>query len=565
MSRNERFNFPSEIKRAFPRVCDGMKGAGPTIYCENGVDYYENSESHVALIGRTGTGKSNTKAGSIGMINNIISANENLIMIDPKAEGYGKYANTLLDKGYRVECIDFSNPAESPTAWDPLEYIKRLYRSSSQRDKDFAATMLSELARCIYPRNKNSDPFWSDSAAEFFIGCVYSLLEFADEDEINFFSIERMMRCADEKIGVNSYIKEFYNLLDDESTSKRYLSTYVNAPNETRMSIFSVAKNSITQFSQSKGLMNMLNHGDLNIRDIDVNNQPFAIFIIKPDENSTFDALCGFFITQITQHFIRIAREYNGKLPTKIHIILEELGSLGSSISNLPNLMVAARSRNIKIYCILQSYSQLEDIYDKSKAETIYSSIGVTIGFSTNNWDTLTEWSNRCGNKTVYEGNSKSSEPIITPNQIAAMPIATALVMIQGKYKFVCKFPFVDKKFQNVRLSAPNRKTSIKTFDIKDIVNKYKKKKREEMFTTPKHPFESHSNESNDEDDSVTFDELLKHFHNENGGATEESYKNDLDDDEIFESLLDKMVKNIDSRIKELEEKEEKNGKEENE
>lgn len=552
MSRDERFNTPSEIIRTFPKVRDEMKNASPTIYHRNGVDYYDNSEGHIAIVGRTGTGKSNTTAGSLGTLRNIAKANENIVMVDPKGEGISKYGNLLLKRGYIVYYINFENPSNSPASWNPLAYIRNLYKSTNTDENDFAATMLNELAKSIYPNNKNADPFWTDSAAEFFIGCVYALFELAEENEINLNSVTKMIQRADEKIGASSYIKEFYNILDDDSMAKRYLATYVNAPNDTRMSIFSVAKNGISQFSQSKGIMKMLNNDNLNIYELDV-DKPFAIFIAKPDENSTYDALCGVLVTQLTQHFVKLARKYNGKLPVKLHVILEELGSLGASISNLANLMVASRSRNIRLHIILQSFSQLNDIYGESQAETIRSSIGLTIGFSTNNWDTLTEWSNRCGNRTVYKDGFKYTEPILTPNQIAAMPIATALVMIQGKYKFVCKFPFVEEKLQPVNLPVPNRNVPIKTFDIKKVVDKYREMKREELFDSQFKHNNLFEKASTDEDDStqIEISDIMKHLHNEDEDTVKGNildFENDLTDedfDELF-SLIDKKLEELD-------------------
>lgn len=510
MGKDERFNTSSEIKRIFPRVKEGMKNAGPTIFTENGVNYYDPSEAHTLIIGSTGTGKSNTTAGSMGHVENISKARENLIMIDPKGEGIGKYGNELMDKGYEVKCINFDIPGKSPTTWDPLEYIRKLYASLYHDDKDFAATMLNEFAKSIYPNNKNADPFWTDSAAEFFMGCVYLLLENADTDEINLNSIDSIMQSADAKIGVSTYMKECYNILDDGSMAKRYLATYVNAPNDTRMSIFSVAKNGIAKFSQSKGLMNMLNNGNLNIRELDV-DKPFALFIVKPDENSTYDALCGFLVTQLTQHFIKLARDkYNGQLPVKLHIILEELGCLGESITNLPNLMVASRSRNIRLCLVLQSYSQLEDIYGKSRSETILSSVGVTIAFSTSNWDTLEEWSHKCGNRTVYENASRYTEPILTPNQIAAMPVATALILIRGRMKWVCKFPILKRKIQTLDFPVPKRNTDIKTFDLREYVNRAKDEKRKSLFGGGSNPFNNQNDAptSSDTSNSSMVDEL---------------------------------------------------------
>ena len=515
MKQDERLNTSSEIKRTFPKVKEGMKNAGPTIFIENGMSYYDDSEAHTLINGSTGTGKSNTSAGVMGFIDNIGRSGENLMVIDPKGEGKGKCGNKLIEKGYEVKCIDFDTPSKSPTAWNPLEYIRKLYLSSSLEDNDFAATMLNEFAKAIYPNDKNADPFWTESAAEFFTGCVYLLLENANTDEINLNSIDSIMQSAEAKSGASTYMKELYNILDDTSTAKRYLATYVNAPNDTRMSIFSVAKNGIAKFSQSKGLMNMLNNDDLNIFELDV-DKPFALFIVKPDENSTCDSLCGFCVTQLTQHFIKLARKkYNGKLPVKLHVILEELGSLGKSITSLPNLMVASRSRNIRLCLVLQSYSQLQDIYGESKAATILSSVGVTIAFSTNNYNTLKELSHRCGNRTIYENGSRYTEPILTPNQIAAMPIATALILIRGRMKWVCKFPILKKEIQPINLPIPKRNEDIKTFDLKKLVDNYKKAKRAELFGGSTNPFEkssvSHiSNEPIDSVDELTVDDLMK-------------------------------------------------------
>ncbi len=177
--------------------------------------------------------------------------------------------------------------------------------------------------------------------------------------------------------------------------------------------------------------------------------------------------------------------------------------------------MVASRSRNIRLCLVLQSYSQLQDIYGESKAATILSSVGVTIAFSTNNYNTLEELSQRCGNRTIYENGSRYTEPILTPNQIAAMPIATALILIRGRMKWVCKFPILKREIQPINLPVPKRNEDIKTFDLKKVVDNYKKAKRSELFGGNSNPFEkssvSHiSNEPIDSVDELTVDDLMK-------------------------------------------------------
>src|SRR5699024_5536066 len=154
----------------------------------------------------------------------------------------------------------------------------------------------------------------------------------------------------------------------------------------------------------------------------------FILIIITPDETDVYDTLSGLLVSQMSQNLIRIAQDKGGRLPIRVNIILEELGSVGKSIPTLPNLMVASRSRNIRLMLVLQSYTHRIDGYGKSKSETINSCIGITIGFSTNSWETLTEWAQRCGEKQIEINGHIVKEQLITATQLAAMPIGTALI-----------------------------------------------------------------------------------------------------------------------------------------
>ena len=179
-------------------------------------------------------------------------------------------------------------------------------------------------------------------------GLTYGLFETAGKETINLDSVAVMMEQSEIRFGgpSNTILKEFYEQLPLDSLAKRNLATYVTAPNETRASIHSVAASGLEVFSRSKGLMEMLSDDTLNIMDIDV-NRPFILTVITPDETDVYDALSGLLVSQVSQHLIRVAQEKGGRLPIRVNIILEELGSVGKSIPSLPNLMVASRSRNL--------------------------------------------------------------------------------------------------------------------------------------------------------------------------------------------------------------------------
>ncbi len=505
MSRSERWNTEREIKRKFPRLNDPKSGAGPIIYEENGQKYTDDGEAHICVVGNTGKGKS--QCCSLPFLHEILQKGESLIMMDPKGEGY-RLEKDKIPEDYQVFCLNFRNPRNSPDGWNPLAAPYALYQSKDLNDKDLASTMLSELWTSVYRFTGYADRFWTDSSINYALGLTYALFDLAPPKCVNLDTISKLMEETEEVIGTKEFDflgKDFYDLLPSNSLAKRNLSNYMQAAYRTRASILSTAFNDLQIFCRSRGLLEMLSNDTLNILDIDV-ERPFVIFIITPDETNVYDVLAGILVSQLTQHLIQVAQDHDGKLPIRVNIILEELGSVGKSIPNLPNLMVAGRSRNIRLMLVLQGYSQLTNVYGQSRALTITSCVGITIGFSTDNWDTLEDWSRRCGLKNNEYNGFLRAEPLITSSQIAAMPTGTALVMVENQYKFITHLPFYYQMYKQpkeklLKTKSKNKKRKVKILGYRDLIKILKDEKDED--------FEDISEEDMAEALSLKFDELF--------------------------------------------------------
>ena len=107
MNRSERWNTKNEIKRRFHDTTDPVQGAGPIVYYENGKKYSDDGESHIAVVGRTGKGKS--QCCSMPFERECLSKRESLIVLDPKGEGHGQIPQpdgnavpAALEKLFRV-------------------------------------------------------------------------------------------------------------------------------------------------------------------------------------------------------------------------------------------------------------------------------------------------------------------------------------------------------------------------------------------------------------------------------------------------------------------------------
>ena len=346
-----------------------------------------------------------------------------------------------ISQVYDLHVIDFRNLYEDNEGWNPLAAPYELWASDSKKDRHIAEQMIEELAHTMYPESEQQDPFWIKEARNLFVGLVYALFILGEPEEINLASIYYMVAKGEERLGVSTYLKRLADLLEDYPNVAMQLLSYVTTANDTRGGIRSTFLDGLSMATKSESVRDFLNHDDLQINHL-AGDRPTLVYIIIPDEIPIYDELAGVLVSQLMAHFIRVAeQEYGGSLPVKMNMILEELGNIGRAISNLPHLMTAGRSRNIRVEFVLQSMSQLVDIYGESRSTTIVSNCDVKIAFRVNHWETLTELSKFCGEREVVCDGHISREPLITQSQLAAMETGQALVFISGRIKFVTWIP----------------------------------------------------------------------------------------------------------------------------
>lgn len=480
--RSDRWSTPSEVKRVLcPSGEHGMGGL--VLFHNNGKNWAYPNEGHEILLGVSGSGKS--RRGTIPMVKSFIESGESFVAMDPKGEIHYHTAGDAEGK-YVIHVIDFRHIFESER-WNPLAAPYEHFVSGDPVRKQIALEMVDELAHTLYTVSDKADPFWPESARSVFIGATYALMMLGKPEQVNMAGVYQLIARGEERFGANTVLKEFVESLPVDSVASMLLQSYVSTASDTRAGIRSTFLEGISMFARSDGLISMLGADDLHINSLD-GETPTAIYIILPDESPIFDSIAGVLCSQIMGHYVRLAQDkYNGKLPRRLNVCLEELGNIGKSISSLAHLMSAGRSRNIRCQLVLQSLSQLDTLYGPSEASTIRSNADVLISFRTNHWETLNELSHKCGEREV-EGNSHvSRESLITPSQLAAMKTGQALVMISGHIKFITWLPDFTEMFDCSKWKTPKRTIrkigkQVEVFNIKEYVQEVKKKKMRELM-----------------------------------------------------------------------------------
>ncbi len=473
-----------EIKEELEPVSitqENAKAAGVPLLLNEKEMWVDNSEYHSLVIGATGSGKTQTVI--LPMVHSLAKAKESMIITDPKGEIYEKTSMMLRDRGYQILLLNFRDP-QNGNAWNPMTLPYRMYREGNQ---DKAIELLDDLAlNILYDEsNKNADPFWEKTSADYFSGVALGLFEDAKEEEININSISLATTVGEEKFGGSTYIKEYFNAKDPASAASINASSTIMAPSETKGSILSVFKQKVKLFASRDNLSEMLSHSDISLESI--GEKPTAVFIVIQDEKKTYHSLVTILLKQIYETLISVAQSHGGKLPVRTNFLLDEFANM-PPLKDVTTMITAARSRLIRFTMIIQNFAQLDSVYGKEDAETIRGNCGNIIYLITTELKALEEISKMCGEVKSKKDDKTASTPLVTVSDLQRMKQFEVIILRMRKQPFKTKFtPYfkIDWGKKYPEATYPTReKQVVHTFDIKEFVKNQKKKKLLEMMNS---------------------------------------------------------------------------------
>lgn len=260
-ARDREIKKAKDVERV--RILDKDASAAGVSLINNGKEMWvDDGENHTLVIGATASGK--TTAVVDPLIQSLAKAGESMILTDPKGELHRNHSEMLKEKGYNIIVLNFRNPAQG-NAWNPLSLPYRLYKEGNT---DKAIELLDDVGRNILHDPGSKDPFWENSAADYFSGLALGLFEDAPEELIHLNSISYMSTVGEEKFATSDYIKEYFLLKGEQSSPFVFASNTINAPAETKGGILSVFRQKIRIFSSREQLSEMLAYSDFDVREI---------------------------------------------------------------------------------------------------------------------------------------------------------------------------------------------------------------------------------------------------------------------------------------------------------
>ena len=194
-------------------------------------------------------------------------------------------------------------------------------------------------------------------------------------------------------------LQNCFSALPTDSDIYQNLAGFMNLTAEnTRTCIESTFDQLTGLFSASKALTDMMSNTTFTMEKI--GKKKTAIFLVVPDEKTTYHFLATLFITQCYESLLDLADRYGGSLPVRVNFILEEFCNM-PKLDDIVAMLTAARSRNIRFHIVIQSYSQMIDKYSENVSKTVMDNCGNLIYLHTREISFL-EYISKLAGKNEY-------------------------------------------------------------------------------------------------------------------------------------------------------------------
>ncbi|WP_073028871.1 VirD4-like conjugal transfer protein, CD1115 family [Desulfosporosinus lacus] len=356
--------------------------------------YYVGDDTHTLTIGATRSGK--TRSVVLQSIGTLALSGESMIISDPKAELYHYSASLLRRLGYEVVAVDFKNPEKSQH-YNLLQPIIDAAKAGNMERAEMLAWDMTNIL--VGKETGNSEKIWHNGemsviAATILCVVVDNIKRYDYQNLTNvYWFMAEMCKTIAGKMPLLEYVKK----LPQSHPARALLSISDVAPTRTRGSFYTSALTTLRLFT-SKSINAITHKSDFSLTDVGSKKQ--ALFLILPDEKTTFYPIASLIVSQQYELLANMADKRGGRLERRVNYMLEEFGNF-TPITDITTKLTVAAGRGIRFNLYLQSFEQLKEKYDEHVANTIKSNCQTWIYLQADDKETLQEISEKLGSYTT--------------------------------------------------------------------------------------------------------------------------------------------------------------------
>ena len=409
-----------------------------------GLDTHKHRRSlNVLVIGGSGAAKTRSF-----VLPNILTANTNYVITDPKSEVLLATGGYLKGQGYDVRVLNLVN-LEQSDGYNPFRYL---------RDEKDVLKLVNNLIQSTTPKGSHeSDPFWTKAETALLQAIILMLFQEAPEYEQNFSMVMRVLEYAEVREEDEGHVSPLDLLFESierrkpDSVAVRQYKVFKLAAGKTAKSILVSTAVRLAPFNLPQ-IQALTNHDDMDLYTL--GEKKVALYAVIPDNDSTFNFLVSLLYAQAFQALYYSADQiHHGPLPRHVRFVLDEFAAM--PLPGFTRELATMRSRSISASVIIQNMAQIKELY-KDSWETIPGNCDTILYLGGNESSTHKYVSEMLGKATIdtkthgqtkgksgsYSTNFQmSGRELLTPDEVRKLDNRYALLFIRGAS------PVMDEKY----------------------------------------------------------------------------------------------------------------------
>ena len=409
-----------------------------------GLDTHKHRRSlNVLVIGGSGAAKTRSF-----VLPNILTANTNYVITDPKSEVLLATGGYLKEQGYDVRVLNLVN-LEQSDGYNPFRYL---------RDEKDVLKLVDNLIQSTTPKGSHeSDPFWTKAETALLQAIILMLFQEAPEYEQNFSMVMRVLEYAEVREEDEGHVSPLDLLFESierrkpDSVAVRQYKVFKLAAGKTAKSILVSTAVRLAPFNLPQ-IQALTDHDDMDLYTL--GEKKVALYAVIPDNDNTFNFLVSLLYAQAFQALYYSADQiHHGPLPRHVRFVLDEFAAM--PLPGFTRELATMRSRSISASVIIQNMAQIKELY-KDSWETIPGNCDTILYLGGNESSTHKYVSEMLGKATIdtkthgqtkgksgsYSTNFQmSGRELLTPDEVRKLDNRYALLFIRGAS------PVMDEKY----------------------------------------------------------------------------------------------------------------------
>ena len=422
----------------------------------------DTGDIHCLMIGAAGVGK--TAHFLYPNIEYACASGMSFLCTDTKGDLFRNYAGIAKEcYGYNISVLDLRNPTRSDGD-NILHLVNKYMDAYKQNPENLSFKAKAEKYAKITAKtiitssgedsaNYGQNAFFYDAAEGLLTSVILLIAEYCSPEKRHIISVFKLIQdlLAPSPVKNKSLFQLLMDKLPPDHKAKWFAGAALNTADQAMASVLSTAMSRLNAFLDSE--MEQILCFDSTLDTETFCREKSAIFIVLPEEDNTKYFMVSLFLQQLYREMLTVADECGGKLPNRVMIFADEIGTI-PKIQSMEMMFSAGRSRRISMVPIIQSFAQLEKNYGREGSAIISDNCqDILFGGFAPNSESAEVLSKALGNQTVMSGSinrgkndpSQSLQmiqrPLMTPDELKTLPKGNFILAKTGCCPMRTKLP----------------------------------------------------------------------------------------------------------------------------